>query len=426
MNDRQTAFKILNKIERDKAYSNLTLDNYLQNGAGEIYSSSFVTALVYGVTERLITLDFILNGYLTKPIKKLRPEVLTALRLGVYQLKYMDGVPVSAAVNESVKLVKNNGCAFASGLVNSVLRKVSENNTDFSKIDSQDEALSVKYSCPLPLVRQFISDYGYDNTVGILSHSLGKPKTYARVNTLKTDRDTLLGLLNEQGIKAKAVEGFDKYIELCEFSSLEKSDCFKNGLFHIQDLSSGKCAELLEAKEGMTVIDVCAAPGGKSFTVAEIMNNKGKIYSFDLYESRVKLISSGKDRLGIDIISAAAHDSSVCNEKYLAAADRVLCDVPCSCLGTIGRKPEIKYKDLGFIDKLSQLQYNILLSSSRYLKADGLLVYSTCSLSKKENEEVADRFLKENPDFKKACDYHTFLPHIDGTDGFFTAKFRRV
>ena len=426
MQDRQIAFKILLKIEREKAYSNLTVDSALKTQEGNYYSSAFVSALVYGVTERLITLDYILSTHLTKPIKKLKPEVLTALRMGVYQLKYMDNVPDSAAVNESVKLVKNNGCAYASGLVNSVLRNAAKTETDFTKINREEERLSVEYSCPLPLVNRFISDYGYDNTVGILENSLGRPKTHIRVNTLKTDSEALIEILASQGIKASICDKAENCLELEDFSSIENSEAFKKGLFHVQDISSALCVKALDVKDGMTVIDVCAAPGGKSFTAAEQMHNKGRVLSFDLYENRAGLITDGAKRLGIDIIEAAARDSSQFDSSLEGVADRVLCDVPCSCLGTIGRKPEIKYKDFGFIDKLSDLQYNILLNSSRYLKENGVLVYSTCSLSKRENEEVADRFLKENSGFKKLCDYRTFLPHVDGTDGFFIAVFGRV
>ncbi|MBQ5994350.1 MAG: 16S rRNA (cytosine(967)-C(5))-methyltransferase RsmB [Clostridia bacterium] len=425
MQDRQLAFNILNKIERDKAYSNLTLDSCLSKNEGEVYSSAFVTALVYGVTERLITLDYILSQYLTKPLKKLKPEVLTALRLGAYQLKFMDSVPDSAAVNESVKLVKKNGCAYASGLVNSVLRRVSENEIDFSKIDKTDELLSVKYSCPVSLVNSFIADYGIEDTEKILEHSLGRPNTFARVNTLKTNTEELLERLRQEGITAEKADGFENCIRFDSSFSFDSCKSFSEGLFHVQDLSSAQCVRLLDVSEGMTVVDACAAPGGKSFTAAQIMNNKGRIISFDLYESRVKLIDDNARRLGIDIITACAHDSSKTDSSLTECADRVLCDVPCSCLGTIGRKPEIRYKDLAFIDKLSQLQYNILLSSSRYLKHGGLLVYSTCSLSKRENEDVADRFLLNNPEFEKACEYRTFMPHKDGTDGFFTAGFRR-
>lgn len=424
MSDRYLAFKILFRIEKDKAYSNLTLDSILESEGDGVYSKSFVSALVYGVLERLITLDYVLSLYLKQPIKKLKPEVLTVLRMGVYQLKYMDSVPESAAVNESVKLTKKLGCQFASGLVNSVLRRVSENCLVFPKTDDITYDLSIKYSCPQSLVKQFCDDYGKENAEGILKCSLGSSPLTARVNTVLTDTDSLIKSLSSHSVEAKP-EQLENYIELINSGDIQSLDEYKNGLFHIQDISSGMCVKALDAKPGMTVIDVCSAPGGKSFSIAEEMNNHGRVYAFDLYEQRAGLIKSGADRLKLGIIEASAHDATEFIPEFEGVADRVLCDVPCSCLGTLSRKPEIKYKDFGFIDKLCELQYNILSNSSRYLKADGLLVYSTCSLSKRENEGVCDRFLKEHKGFELRVPYRTLLPHIDNTDGFFIAVFGR-
>ena len=425
MNDRLVAFKILNRIERDKAYSNLVLDSYLQQYHAEVYSSAFVSALVYGVTERIITLDFVLAKFLTKPLKKLKPEVLTILRMGVYQLKFMNGVPASAAVNESVKLARKNGCEYACPLINSVLRKVSQSEIEYPETDNAIYNLSIKYSAPETLVKHFCDNYGVENAEGILEFSLQRPKICAKVNTLKTNSDELIASLNKCGVEAHKSDIIDGYIEFDSIQSVESLEEYKNGLFHIQDLSSALCVKALQAEENQTVVDVCSAPGGKAFTAAEYMNNKGRIIAFDIYEQRVDLIKKSAKRLGIDIIDARCHDSSVTDESLTGIADRVLCDVPCSCLGTINRKPEIKYKDFGFVDKLCELQYNILLNSSLYLKQDGLLVYSTCSLNKNENENVCDRFLKENGNFEKFCEYRTLLPHIDNTDGFFIAVFRR-
>lgn len=425
MNDRQVVFKILNKIERDKAYSNLTLDTYLSKNENTIYSSSFVTALVYGVTERLITLDYVLEQYLTKPIKKLKPEVLTVLRMGIYQLKFMDSVPVSAAVNESVKLVKNNGCSFASGLVNSVLRKVSKNEIVYPDTDDEIYNLSILYSCPYDLVRHYVDDYGKENAVGILSASIGEQSVFARVNTIKTDIDSLIKSLENDGVSAVKCNGVENHIKFVKTGSIEKLPQYQEGLFHIQDISSAMCVKALEIEEGMTLIDVCSAPGGKTFTAAEYMNNKGKVFAFDLYEHRTNLISKGAERLGINIINIRCADACVLQPDIIKIADRVLCDVPCSGLGVIGRKPEIRYKDLASIDKLSQTQYNILVNASNYLKKDGILVYSTCSLNRAENEGICDKFLKEHSDFVKEKDYLTLFPHINNSDGFFIAVFRR-
>lgn len=426
MDDRQLSFKILNRIERDKAYSNLTLDSYLEEYKDSVYSKGFVTALVYGVIERKITLDFILSQYLTQPIKKLKPEVLIILRMGTYQLKFMDNIPDSAVVNESVKLTKKNGCSFASGLVNSVLRKIAKNDIEYPKTDDKIYDISIKYSCPKNLVEQFVSDYGFDNTVGILSKSVGSSSVNLRVNTLKVIKGELIEALTSKGFECESCPQVDNHIAVNNIGSIENLSEYKDGLFHVQDISSAICVKSLELHENMTLIDVCSAPGGKTFTAAEYMNNKGNIYAFDLYEHRVGLIKKGAQRLGIDIINAKVGDASVLNDDLIDYADRVLADVPCSGLGIIGRKPEIRYKDLDFIDKLTDLQYNILTNASKYVKKDGLLVYSTCSLNKKENDCICDRFLEENSNFQKHKEYLTLMPHISHTDGFFVAVFRRT
>lgn len=419
MNDRTIAYKILLKIEKDKAYSNLTLDAVLEKE--EAAYEPFVRALVYGVTERKITLDYILSRLLTQPLKKLKPQVLTVLRMGVYQIKFMDKIPVSAAVNESVKLVKQQGFSFASGLVNSVLRKTADSEIVYPENKNSAEYLSVKYSCPVNLVNKYIKDYGLENTIGILSTSLTVPPMIIRVNTLRISPDELADRLREENVSADFC-GLDGALTVTG-GNIFATSCYNKGLFHIQDTASQLCIKALDPKPYETVLDMCAAPGGKSFTIAEKMQNKGKVFSFDLYEQRLSLIASGAKRLGIDIISTSARDASVFYED-IPKADKILCDVPCSGLGVIRRKPEIKYKDLGFVDKLTDLQYNIICSSSRYLKKGGRMVYSTCSLNKEENEGVCKRFLEANKDFMMVeASPVTLMPHTDNTDGFFFAVF---
>lgn len=417
MDDRFLAYKILNKIERDKAYSNITVDVVLNEN--EATSAPFVCALVYGVIERKITIDFFLSKFLTQPIKKLNPQVLTILRMGVYQIKFMDKIPDSAAVNESVKLSKKVKCAFASGLINSVLRKIASNEIQLPETDNKIYDLSIKYSCPESLVVHYINDYGYIQAEKILSSSLGSAPLFIRVNTLKVKPEELISQLEQEGIIAKKVENNETSLEIISGSAF-KTKCYKKGYFHAQDLASQTCIDSLNPQENEIVFDLCAAPGGKSFTIAEKMNNNGKIYSFDLYEHKIKLINDGANRLGIDIIDAQIWDASVFNPQ-LPKADKVLCDVPCAGLGVIRRKPEIKYKDFTFVDKLCDLQYNILNNASLYVKENGVLVYSTCSLSKKENENICERFLSEHSDYK-LDEMVTLIPHKD-SDGFFFAKF---
>lgn len=422
MDDRFIAYKILLKIERDKAYSNITVDSVLRNN--EVVSPPFVCQIVYGVIERKITLDYILSQFLTQPLKKLNPKVLTVLRMGVYQIKFMDKVPDSAAVNESVKLVKKVKCAFASGLVNSVLRKVSTNEIKYPESDDKIFDLSVKYSCPEELVKHYVNDYGFKDTEEFLKDSLGNAPIFLRVNTLKTTTEKLMELLSKDGIIAVKCDDLDNALKLVDGGAVFKTKAYKDGLFHVQDKASQICISKLAPMPEDVVFDMCASPGGKTFTIAEIMKNKGEVYSFDLYEHRVKLISDGSKRLGIDIVNAKVGNSAEYNNE-LPKADKILCDVPCSGLGVIRRKPEIRYKDLDFVDNLCELQYNILNCSAKYLKKNGIIVYSTCSLNKKENEDICNKFLAENSDFAKVNEYITLWPHKNDTDGFFIAKFQK-
>lgn len=276
MNERQLAFKILNKIERDNAYSNLTLDAALRENAAASASSAFVTALVYGVTERKITLDFILSRYLTKPLKKLRPEVLTVLRIGAFQLCFMDKVPASAAVNESVKLVKGCGCAYASGLVNSVLRKIAKDGFTYEKTGEKIKDLSIIYSCPKALVSKFVEDYGEEKTEKILSSSIGARPVTARVNTLKVSPDELITLLSGENAVAEKCPEDENYIILKNTGAVEELKAYKAGFFHVQDISCGKAVKALSPKAGDTVFDMCSSPGGKAFTAAQLMKTRAK------------------------------------------------------------------------------------------------------------------------------------------------------
>ncbi len=417
MDDRFLAYKILSKIERDKAYSNITVDTVLNEN--EATSAPFVCALVYGVLERKITIDYILSKFLTQPIKKLNPQVLTLLRIGVYQIKYMDKVPSSAAVNESVKLSKKVKCAFASGLINSVLRKVSTVEVSLPETVDKTYDLSIKYSCPEQLVEHYVNDYGYIDAEKILESSIGSVPTFIRVNNLKISTDELISQLENENVISKKVENYENSLEIISGAAF-KTECYKKGYFHAQDLASQTCIDCLNPQENDIVFDLCAAPGGKSFTIAEKMNNKGKVYSFDLYEHKIKLINDSAKRLGITIIDAQIGDAAVFNPD-LPKADKVLCDVPCAGLGVIRRKPEIKYKDFSFVDKLCDLQYNILNNASLYLKEKGVLVYSTCSLSRSENDDICNRFLNEHNSFKLES-MVTLIPHKD-SDGFFFARF---
>lgn len=432
INARQIAYEVLLKVFKDNAFSNLALDAALKKARLDVRERAFASALVYGVCERIISLDYTIEKYLSKPLSKLKPQVLAILRLGAYQLLFMDGVPDSAAVNESVNLSKNNGCSYASGLINAVLRKISKNGFLLPEETDINEYLSVKYSCPKWLIEKWNEEYGNERTKDILTYSLRKNRISLRVNTLKITAEKLADSLKSRGISCEPGITRNSLLISELPCSVEELDEFKNGFFHVQGIPSQLCAETLGAKNGDTVFDLCAAPGGKSFTVAEIMNNTGKVKAFDLYESRVSLIKSGALRLGLDNVSADIADASVFDET-LGKADCVLCDVPCSGLGIISKKPEIKFKKKEELESLPEIQYSILKNGSRYVKEGGRLVYSTCTLSKAENEDVCRRFLDENscfyaekPFFTSGDEcFTTVFPNENNSDGFFVALFVR-
>ena len=428
---RQTAFEILNKIQRDNSYSKLALDHALDKADTDNKDKKFVSALVYGVTERRITLDYNLSLYLSQPIKKLKPEVLTALRLGAYQILFMDKIPVSAAVNESVKLSKKNGAAFASGLVNAVLRKIISNGL------KTDGSMSVNYSAPEWLCDMWCKSYGRENAEKLLKASFGAVDTVLRVNTEKIDADNLINLLAKEGFDCETGGNVENSAVVKSGGAVHKTEAYKNGLFHVQDAASQLCCKALGVQENETVIDICAAPGGKSFTLAENMKNTGRIISCDIYEHRLKLISDGAERLGLTNIETVRNDGNVFNPDF-PLADKILCDVPCSGLGVIRKKPEIRFKKSEEVDKLQDLQYSIMCISSRYLKIGGVMVYSTCSLNPNENEKIVEKFLTEHDNFEGVrvlsdisrygvdTDYLTLMPHIHGCDGFFISAVRRI
>lgn len=435
---RQVAFEALLKVHRDGAYSNLAVDSLLkENSELDERDKAFVTNLVYGTIDRLILIDYNLSLYLNQPVRKLKPELHTILRMGTYQLLFMDRVPSRAAVNESVNLAKVNKSSFAASLVNAVLRRVADNGLRLpEKSETDPDYLAIKYSCPEWLISLWIKAYGFDNAVALAEKALEAPPVVIRANTTKISADELVWKLAEEGVVSEKTDIAKNALILSNTGSVDELNAYNEGLFHAQDLASQLCCEALDPQEGETVFDLCSAPGGKAFTIAEKMNNTGVVRAFDIYQSRVELIRNGAKRLGLSNVYSYLSDAAIFNENY-GVADRVLCDVPCSGLGIIRRKPEIRFKKTADIDNLPELQYRILCNATRYLRQGGRLVYSTCTLNPAENSEVCDRFLAEHPDFKKVDvlpdvpryspedKYLTLMPHINSTDGFFLAAFEK-
>ena len=406
-NSRLIAFEILYKIQRDNAYSNIALDKALSEY--ETSDKAFISSLVLGVTERKITLDYIIKPYLKG---KTKPKVMLILYLGAYQLYFMNKVPSSAAINTSVELAGMTGVSYYKSLVNAVLHKIDNNRIDINKFDD----LSVKYSCPQNLINFWNKMYGSDMCVEILKVINTKPPVFAVPNKLYVDSEELAYELLNSNVDCEAEGELVKINSSFDISALKP---FEDGLFHIQDKSSFECAKALEADEGDVVLDICSAPGGKAFTIAEGMNGKGEVYAFDIHEHRVKLIEKGAERLDLKNIKARVNDAEIYSEN-IPKADKILCDVPCSGFGIIRRKPEIRYKELDSIKELPALQLRILETSSRYLKDNSRIIYSTCTLNKRENENVVRAFLDNHSNYKLIKE-KTIIPSTNGGDGFYYA-----
>lgn len=411
-NARKTAVKVLVKIEKEGTYSNLGVAEALKNSELNLQDKSLATAIIYGVLDRKITLDYILSKFLKTPINKTEPFTLMVLRSALYQIKYMDKIPESAAVNEAVKIMKSSKFSRNSGFVNGVLRSVLRTDVEIPKGDGAED-LSVRYSCPLWIVESFLKDYGLADTKALLEESLKPAPTVLRINTVKAD---ISEIEKEYEIKGNS-------IELTKGIDISNSELYKKGLVYAQDYASQKAVEVLNPKSGDKVLDLCSAPGGKAFTMANLMGNKGEIIACDLYPHRVELIERTAKRLGLDIIKTAVADATRYNPK-LGEFDCVLCDVPCSGLGVIRRKPEIKYNALTCLEELKNIQLSILKNAVKYLKKGGKLLYSTCTLRREENEKLVISFQKEYNDLCKVYE-HTFMPHKDGTDGFYCALFEK-
>ena len=425
---RYLAVKLLDKTFGSGSYSNLQLDSGLKNSDLDDRGKKLCSAIYYGVIERRLTLDHIIDGLSSRPIAKLDSIVLNILRCGVYQIMYMDSVPDNAAVNESVALAKKFRKTSASGMVNAVLRSFIRGGRELKLPKDAAEAAAVKYSAPTALVKSLTDDYGSETAEKFLAASLEKPVTYLRRNTIRCTEEVFLAALD--GIKA------EKLTDCCyiaESGDVTATEAFRKGYFHVQGLASQLCCETLAPSEEDTVLDICAAPGGKTFTMAELMNGRGQIYAFDLHEKRAELIRKGAERLGLKNIRAAAGDATKFNPE-LPGFTKILCDVPCSGLGVIGSKPEIKYKDITDFAGLPDIQYKIVCNALNYLEEGGTLVYSTCTVRKAENEEVCERLLREHPGLeavelpklmgKSFGTMATLMPPEFGS-GFFIAKFRK-
>ncbi len=429
MNVRDEALKILYEIEYDGAYSNIALKNGLCGF--DARDKAFAARVVYGVISRKITLDYIIAENSSLKLNKISKRNLLILRMGVYQLLYMDKVPESAAVNESVKLArKYNKNRSAAGFVNAVLRSAARMGGEYPLPEDNIKMLSVKFSFPESLVETFVSEFGETFAAELMEAMNATPAMCVRANALKTTRDELIERLTEDG--AKAERGMhDANAVTVAGLNVESSPLYKSGAFTVQDEAAMCAARMLDVHAGMHVMDLCAAPGGKTTYLAELMQNSGVIDAFDIHEHKTELIRKNAERLGISIIKTHTADTSMYMPEYAETADRVLCDVPCSGSGVIRRKPEIKYNNTDPAS-FTDVQYAVLENAARYVKAGGVIVYCTCSVHKCENDEIIDKFLQEHKEFTPGeigegeNGRVTFYPNVHGTDGFFAAKLVKI
>ncbi len=434
MNIREIALKLLMDYEECGKYVNLSLSSHVADGLnGE--DRARLTALLYTTVEHKLTYDYYIAALSGRSIDKLTTHTKCILRLGLCQIVDMDNIPDFAAVNETVKLAKNPG---ERSLVNGILRRAAREKGSLPLPKKEKNAAryySVVYSLPLATVKHFIGELGEDEAVKLFETFNSQPPVSLTVNTLKISVDDFISELQKQGYTATRVKFSPITVKLSGAVNPRNIKGFSDGWFYVQDEASAIAAIALSPEDSDTVVDVCSAPGGKSFASAILSSDKAKIHSFDLHESKISLITDTAARLGLTSISVSARDALTPDESLFGKADKLLCDVPCSGLGVIAKKPDLRYKDISATTELPPLQLQILTASARYLKAGGELVYSTCTLNPRENAEVVRKFLEQNPDYT-AVDFAlgslksdngmlTLWPHIHNTDGFFISKLRK-
>lgn len=431
MTSREAALAALERCRRDKAWSNASIDSVIRKYELDKRDAALAARLCLGVLQNSTLCDFYIDRLCST---KLEPKVRDILRMGVYQLLCLDKIPARAAVSESVSLCKSSGLGRASGLVNAVLRKLSTGDLPLIPGEGTAEYLSIRYSHPLWLTKRMLDAHGYEFTEGFLTANNTPPRLSIQVNTLRVTVEDYIRSLIRTDTRYSLFEALPGCIEL-DGGNVIALPGFDEGLFYVQDRAARAAVSIADPRPGMRVLDACAAPGGKSFAAAIAMENSGSILSCDIHEKKLSLIKSGAERLGIDIIKTAVCDASVFDEQMADCFDLVIADVPCSGLGVIRKKPEIRQKSEAEIARLPEIQARILNNLARYVRPGGTLLYSTCTVLREENETVVLDFLEKNSEYELVPytaggvdargGMYTFWPHIDGTDGFFAAKLRR-
>jgi len=427
---RDIATAALFAFRRNSAWADGFLKDALKDSGLSKRDASLASQITYGVLQNLSLIDFYISEFSSIKMNKISPRIIDILRVGIYQLLFLDRIPDHAIVNEAVKAARRDNPR-AAGFVNAILRKISgDKNLPIPK------DLAVKYSHPQWLVNKLQSIYG-DETETILADNNKTPPICARVNTLVVSSEELIAELTEKEVTAVVHPWLSDCVILSETGDMSALSPFNEGKFHICDPASQMCARVLAVRPGMRVLDTCAAPGGKSFTIAQCLKGEGELVSCDIHKHKIELLKKGAERLHIKNLTAALLDGRQWKDDWRESFDAVLCDVPCSGIGVIRKKPEIRFKREEDISRLPEIQLDILRNASGYVKKGGCLVYSTCTILPEENGSVIDEFLAENGSFVReemelSCPNGenageiTLLPHKNDCDGFFICKLRRV
>ncbi|MCC0648036.1 16S rRNA (cytosine(967)-C(5))-methyltransferase RsmB [Clostridioides sp. ZZV15-6598] len=440
MDAREIGFKVLCDIEKNNNYSNIAINKHFKNLEISDMDRGLATELIYGVIENKYYLDYIINKLSKIKVKKMSTYVKIFLRMGTYQILFLNSISDYAAVNETVKLSKKYDKK-SSGFINAILRNEIRNKDTIMDITEENSVkyLSIKYSYNSWIIKNWIANFGQEFTEDLLEANNEKPSIYIRTNTLKISREELIEKLNQEGIMCFKVPMVEEAIKVEKLKNIENNELFKAGLFTIQDISSMIVGKVINPKEDSLILDVCSAPGGKSTHLATLMNNTGQVIARDIFEHKLKLIKATVNRLGLKNVCIEGFDASEIDENSINKFDYVLADVPCSGLGIIRRKPEIKYKKEEELEDITSIQKKILENASKYVKIGGTLVYSTCTVQDMENINIITSFIEENNNFEltpidtvnvdldnQDKGYLKIYPNIHGIDGFFIAKLKRI
>lgn len=443
MKARDAAVAALLKIQEQGGYSNIVLDEMLERTALTDADRGFASRLLYGVTERRLTLDYLLNKVSSTPVKMMDSAVREILRVGAYQLVFMDKIPAFAAIHEAVEQCRAFGCGRLAGFINGVLRQIQLQYANLLDVlPLNDKGLEIRYSVPRAWIRAWRTAYGESVLRGLLESINDAPPAYLRINNHMTTVRDFRAQLDEAGVSYSEIPGLPSALYIADAGALHNLPAECAAYYYFQDIASQWCCLALGAHPGEQVADVCAAPGGKTMTIAQHMNNEGVVVAGDLHDHKCRAMVERVGRYGLTSIVVRQRDASQPPmEEDVEAYDRVVCDAPCSGLGVIRRKPEIRYKHPDEFADLPALQLQILQQAAKMVKRGGVLQYSTCTLRPEENEEVATAFLAQNPNFEPRIlpldrlfeqsglvpsNQITLFPHIHGSDGFYVAAFTKI